>query len=105
MVDHVEFASPLLIEKFLNAWRRTGKQRFGLLLGRFKPYEKVPMGIRAVVEAIHEVEQEGEVDGLTLGENVKQEEEAVRRVAEACASDLQIVGMVFTDLTPCVLRV
>jgi hypothetical protein len=78
MVDHVEFASPLLIEKFLNAWRRTGKQRFGLLLGRFKPYEKVPMGIRAVVEAIHEVEQEGEVDGLTLGENVKQEEETVR---------------------------
>ncbi|KAJ9120365.1 hypothetical protein QFC24_005321 [Naganishia onofrii] len=100
MVDHVEFASPLLIEKFLNAWRRTGKQRFGLLLGRFKPYEKVPMGIRAVVEAIHEVEQEGEVDGLTLGENVKQEEETVRHVAEACASDLQIVGMVFTDLTP-----
>ncbi|KAJ9114021.1 hypothetical protein QFC22_005841 [Naganishia vaughanmartiniae] len=100
MVDHVEFASPLLIEKFLNAWRRTGKQRFGLLLGRFKPYEKVPMGIRAVVEAIHEVEQEGEVDGLTLGENMAQEEETVKHVAEACASDLQIVGMVFTDLTP-----
>ncbi|KAJ9092349.1 hypothetical protein QFC21_006849 [Naganishia friedmannii] len=100
MVDHVEFASPLLIEKFLNAWRRTGKQRFGLLLGRWKPYEKVPMGIRAVVEAIHEVEQEGEVDGLTLGENVRQEEDEVRRVAAACGSDLQIVGMVFTDLTP-----
>ncbi|KAJ9102892.1 hypothetical protein QFC19_004622 [Naganishia cerealis] len=100
MVDHVEFASPLLIEKFLNAWRRTGKQRFGVLLGRFKPYEKVPMGIRAVVEAIHEVEQEGEVDGLTLGDNVKQEEHAVTRVARACESGLQIVGMVFTDLTP-----
>ncbi|KAI5449687.1 nuclear protein localization protein 4 [Naganishia albida] len=100
MVDHVEFASPALIEKFLNAWRRTGKQRWGLLVGRFKPYEKVPMGIRAVVEAIHEVEQEGEVDGLTLGEGVAAEEERVRQVAKWCEGGLQVVGMVFTDLTP-----
>jgi nuclear protein localization family protein 4 len=100
MVDHVEFASPALIEKFLNAWRRTGKQRWGLLVGRLKPYEKVPMGIRAVVEAIHEVEQEGEVDGLTLGEGVEAEEERVRQVAKWCEGGLQVVGMVFTDLTP-----
>lgn len=100
MVDHVEFASPALIEKFLNAWRRTGKQRWGVLVGRLKPYEKVPMGIRAVVEAIHEVEQEGEVDGLTLGEDAGKEEERVRQVATWCEGGLQVVGMVFTDLTP-----
>lgn len=99
-VDHVEFASPGLIESFLNGWRRTGKQRFGVLLGRARPYEKVPMGIRVVVEAIHEVEQEGEVDGLTLGDGVQQEEDEIKRVAGWCQRGLQVVGMVFTDLTP-----
>jgi nuclear protein localization family protein 4 len=89
-----------MIESFLDGWRRTGKQRFGVLLGRARPYEKVPMGIRVVVEAIHEVSQEGEVDGLTLGEGVGEEEEMVKRVAGWCQRGLQVVGMVFTDLTP-----
>lgn len=71
-----------------------------MLLGRARPYEKVPMGIRVVVEAIHEVVQEGEVDGLTLGDDVAREEEEVRRVAGWCQRGLQVVGMVFTDLTP-----
>jgi nuclear protein localization family protein 4 len=99
-VDHVEFATPRMIESFLDGWRRTGKQRFGVLLGRARPYEKVPMGIRVVVEAIHEVSQEGEVDGLTLGEGVGEEEEIVKNVAGWCQRGLQVVGMVFTDLTP-----
>ncbi|KAG1757330.1 NPL4 family-domain-containing protein [Suillus lakei] len=67
MVDHLEIASPEIIERFLKAWRSTGLQRFGWLIGRYEPYEKVPMGIKAVVEALYEPPQEGELDGLTLG--------------------------------------
>lgn len=99
-IDHVEFASPSLIDDFLTAWRRTAKQRFGLLLGRYDKYEIVPMGIKAVVEAIHEVEQEGEIDGLTLGENVKEEEKAMAQRAAWLQKGLRVVGMVYTDLTP-----
>lgn len=100
MVDHVEFASPALIDNFLSAWRRTGVQRFGLLVGRLGRYERVPMGIKVVVEAIHEVAQEGEVDGLTLAEGWKDEEECANRLAGMCESGLQVLGMIYTDVTP-----
>ncbi|KAK4055592.1 nuclear protein localization protein 4 [Microbotryomycetes sp. JL201] len=95
MVDHVEFAQPTLIEGLLSFWRSTGTQRFGFLLGRYEPYPDVPMGIKAVVEAIHELPQEGHADGVTVG--VPWADEArVRRLATTCG--LQIVGMIYTDL-------
>lgn len=65
MVDHLEFASDAIIDRFLHAWRATGAQRFGWLIGHYEPYDEVPMGIKAVVEAIHEPPQEGELDGLS----------------------------------------
>ena len=99
MVDHLEIASTDIIDRFLQAWRKTGLQRFGWLIGRYEPYDEVPMGVKAVVEAIHEPPQEGELDGLSLG-IPWEDEPRVRELAKLASTPLTIVGYVFTDLDP-----
>ncbi|KAG8220005.1 NPL4 family-domain-containing protein [Butyriboletus roseoflavus] len=99
MVDHLEFATQSIVERFLQAWRATGLQRFGWLIGRYEPYNEVPMGIKAVVEAIHEPPQEGELDGLTLGVPWE-DEQRIRELAKSASTPLSIVGYIFTDLDP-----
>ncbi|CAL1696225.1 unnamed protein product [Somion occarium] len=99
MVDHLEIASTDIIERFLHAWRQTGLQRFGWLIGRYEPYPEVPMGVKAVVEAIHEPPQEGELDGLSLG-IPWEDEPRIKELAKSAAAPLTIVGYIFTDLEP-----
>lgn len=94
-VDHVEFASPALVEGFLAGWRTTGYQRFGWLYGRYEPYAEVPLGIKAVVQHIYEPPQDGSIDGFQLAE-VDPGEALVD--AAAAPLDLQRVGMIYTDL-------
>lgn len=86
-----------MIDNLLQFWRRTGMQRFGWLLGRYEPYTEVPMGVKAVVEAIHEPPQEGDLDGLRLG-LPWEDQGKIESLAQM--TGLQVVGMVFTDLTP-----
>jgi nuclear protein localization family protein 4 len=99
MVDHVEFASPQIIDSLLSAWRRTGTQRFGFLMGRYDKYEIVPMGTKVIVEAVWEPRQEGELDGLTV-ETPWEDQDRVGEIAGWCEKGLQVVGMIYTDLTP-----
>jgi nuclear protein localization family protein 4 len=99
MVDHLEIASTDIIDRFLQAWRNTGLQRFGWLIGRYEPYEKVPMGVKAVVDAIYEPPQQGEVDGLTLGWPWE-EEKRIRQISSLASTPLTVVGYIFTDLDP-----
>jgi len=56
------------------------------------------MGIKAVVEAIHEPPQEGELDGITLG-IPWEDERRIRHLCSLSAKPLGIVGQIFTDLT------
>ncbi|RUS34547.1 NPL4 family-domain-containing protein [Jimgerdemannia flammicorona] len=98
LVDYIEFSAASLIDNFIHYWRSTGCQRFGYLYGRYEPYTEVPLGIKAVVEAIYEPPQQTALDGVALAPQYFGSEEEARIDAVALACGLRRVGCIFTDL-------
>eukprot|EP00835_Amoeboradix_gromovi_P004703 NODE_384_length_9596_cov_0.282510.p1 type:complete len:539 gc:universal NODE_384_length_9596_cov_0.282510:4272-2656(-) len=107
MVDHIEFETHDIVDKFLKSWRSTGHQRFGWLIGHYSEYDQVPLGIKAVVSAIYEPAQHGFVDGalcyylpsITSGdESDNSKLEFVQLQMVLTELNLQIVGIILTDL-------
>ncbi|GMG21703.1 unnamed protein product [Ambrosiozyma monospora] len=95
MVDHVEFQDSEVINNFINAWRLSGSQRIGLMFGSYDNYDKVPLGIKAKVEAIFELPQLDNEDGLIL-----QNWEDGNKVMELTERlGLIPVGIIYTDLS------
>ncbi|KAA3671188.1 nuclear protein localization protein 4 [Paragonimus westermani] len=59
-VDYVQIENGQLMEIFLDFWRQTGRQRIGLMLGRYAHHDIVgspSLSIKAVVSAIYEPQQ------------------------------------------------
>ena len=93
-VDNIMFEHPSIVDNFINAWRQSGMQRIGFLLGYYTEYKDVPLGIRAVVRVIYEPPQECSKYSVELLKDPYNES----MLEVASALDLQIVGWIFTDL-------
>ncbi|KAI9199682.1 NPL4 family-domain-containing protein [Polychytrium aggregatum] len=95
MVDHIEFEDPSIIENIVHFWRTTGTQRFGYLYGRYEVYDKVPLGVKAIVCAVYEPPQLNEHDAiqLLLPDAAEAKIDQVAKQLGLCR-----VGMIYTDL-------
>lgn len=87
-IDYVEFDSRSIVENFINRFKETRRQRVGLLVGKYAEHSDVPMGRKAVVSGIWEVEQECFPDGVVLNDVP----------TRFFTDELRIIGVIYTDL-------
>ncbi|ESN99334.1 hypothetical protein HELRODRAFT_185061 [Helobdella robusta] len=95
-VDFIQFENPKIVDKFLDFWRESGKQRIGHLYGKYEHHKAMPLGIKAVVSAIYEPPQIGTKTSVELLEDMN------NNIVEEIAMKLGLrkVGWIFTDLVP-----
>eukprot|EP01091_Cochliopodium_minus_P015046 TRINITY_DN5256_c0_g1_i1.p1 TRINITY_DN5256_c0_g1~~TRINITY_DN5256_c0_g1_i1.p1 ORF type:complete len:631 (+),score=209.69 TRINITY_DN5256_c0_g1_i1:44-1894(+) len=93
-VDHVSFQSADIVGQFIGSWRNTGNQRIGILFGKYIPDPYIPLGVRAVVEAIYEPPQRNSKKGSKLLDDKNKD-----KVDEfAKLFGLERIGMIFTAI-------
>lgn len=66
------------------------------MIGKYEKYDEVPIGVKAKVELIYEIPQQDDIDGIIL-QDYSKEEANLQKMCESL--ELQVVGVVFTDLT------
>lgn len=93
-VDNITFENPSIVDHFLNYWRTSGHQRYGLLFGNYVPHDGVPLGIKANVVAIYEPPQKSSPDHIEILEDPN--EASIKEFAQDL--NLICVGWIFTDL-------
>ena len=94
-IDNIVFENATIVDNFLNYWRSSGNQRYGLLFGNYTPHDTVPLGIKAVVVAIYEPPQSTSPDHIQMAENDPKLDSVM---AMAKDMGLQCLGWIFTDL-------
>lgn len=87
-VDYVEFDNKDCLEAFIGRWRESKRQFIGLLVGTYEDHAAVPLGRKAVVSGIWQIEQENFPDGAVL--------QCIPK--EFLCKELQLLGVVYTDL-------
>lgn len=87
-IDYVEFDNKACIDNFIGSWRSSGRQKIGLLLGRYEDYDLIPEGRKVVVSAIWEIEQDSYPDGSCL-----------KNIRKSFITDkLSILGVIYTSI-------
>jgi nuclear protein localization family protein 4 len=66
VVDHIEFDCRTHVENFIKNAKISGKSRFGYLLGKYKDYSQIPLGLKVVVNWVYEPNQKSFPDGFLL---------------------------------------
>ncbi|ORD94023.1 NPL4 [Enterospora canceri] len=87
-VDYVEFDTSFYVETFVNAWKNSGRQQLGLLIGKYKAVDGKQRG---VVSLIYVPEQANYPDGFSLE---KYEELGLMDGHDGLA----VLGLIYTDL-------
>jgi nuclear protein localization family protein 4 len=93
-VDNITFENPSVVDNFLDYWRTSGHQRYGLLFGDYTAHDGVPLGIKANVVAIYEPPQKSSADHIEILPDPSYE--TVKEIAKDMG--LVCVGWIFTDL-------
>jgi nuclear protein localization family protein 4 len=95
-VDYVSFMNGEELNEFVNIWMKgyCMKQRMGFLFGYYASDPNYPDGVRAVVEAIYEPPQLGDIN------SVEPMEDPDRKLVDKVAAALtfECVGWIFTSI-------
>jgi nuclear protein localization family protein 4 len=95
-IDNIMFEDGKIVDRFLNGWRKSGRQRIGFMYGHLEEYTDVPLGIKGVVSVIYEPPQISSPLSVELIAS-QDEEDSVEQIARVLG--LQKVGYPSLSLT------
>ncbi|MEN2495570.1 MAG: Nuclear protein localization protein 4 [Marteilia pararefringens] len=95
-IDLITFDNSQICNDFIGSWRESGIQKVGYLIGSIELAPTVSQfAIQARVSAIYEPKQVGSVNYIEINEDI-QANVSLQYLLQK--TDLQIVGVIFTDL-------